>query len=288
MGWGLHAEVGVLNFLWSAWDSTKWISKWDDCEFQVSQSRRLKAPNKAPLFPFFGCACRCCCCCCCCLGCCGWAYCCCMYCCCCCCCCCFCPFLPFPLPSSFPLPHTLSPSAFQPTYVFQSFQAKEKDFFLAEQKPLNFHKQSWQSSINFCLSFLIQTWIPSPHMHLQSSIPNINFAPLQLIGSLHVRLDTFLQNPQNGWTCSYRLRKTFQTLQFKKCNIINRSLNSSSEPLPFAVRRSSSRRCCSKCFCWRFSASRDQWLSSDGDVMWCRCRANKVQHRVSVNCSFTL
>ena len=116
--------------------------------------------------------------------------------------------------------------------------------------------------------------------HLQSSIlPNINFAPLQLIGSLHVRLDTFLQNPQNGWTCSYRLRKTFQTLQFKKCNIINRSLNSSSEPLPFAVRRSSSRRCCSKCFCWRFSASRDQWLSSASDVMWCRCRANKVQHR---------
>lgn len=89
----------------------------------------LRAAVCSPLFPFFGCACRCCCCCCCCcLGCCGWAYCCCMY----CCCCCF-PFLPFPLPSSFPLPHTHCPQAPEATYVSQSFQAKEKDLFLAEQ-----------------------------------------------------------------------------------------------------------------------------------------------------------
>lgn len=96
--------------------------------------------------------------------------------------------------------------------------------------------------------------------HQQSStVPTINFAPPQLICSLNVGLDTFLQNPQNGWTCTC-LEKQFKPSNSKNGNIINRSLNYSSEPLPFAARRSSSRRCCSNCFCWRFSASRDGWF----------------------------
>ena len=45
------------------------------------------------------------------------------------------------------------------------------------------------------------------------------------------------------------LEKLFEPSNSKNGNIINRSLNYSSEPLPFAARRSSSRRCCSNCFC---------------------------------------
>lgn len=152
------------------------LSKWDDCEFQVSQSWRVKAPKKAPLFPFFGCACRCCCCCCCCLGCCGWAYCCC---CCCmyCCGCCFCPFLPFPLPSSFPLPHALSPSA-RSNLCFSILSSQREGFLLGRAGAFNFHKQSWQSSIHFCPIFLIQIWIPSPHLRIYN---NLQYQPSILL-----------------------------------------------------------------------------------------------------------
>lgn len=142
------------EFLVSSTQYVTSLSKWDDCEFQgVSQSWRVKAPKKAPLFPFFGCACRCCCCCCCCcLGCCGWAYCCCMY----CCCCCFCPFLPFPLPSSFPLPRTHVPKRPEQLTFLNPFKPKRRIFF-------------WQSSIHFCPSFLIQTWIPSPRLRIYNT-----------------------------------------------------------------------------------------------------------------------
>ena len=84
------------------------------------------------------------------------------------------------------LTHTVPKLPKQLTFL-NPFKPKRRIFFW-QSRAFNFHKQSWQSSIHFCPSFLIQTWIPSPHLlinnHLQYQ-PSIllhrnSFAPWML------------------------------------------------------------------------------------------------------------